>query len=694
MKKIKGILGLCLAVIVLGVGLFLAIELTKEEEVVLNDFYSDITVLENGDLKVKELIVLSGTYHGFERKINYKNPSAPQFQATLSSFEGSDIYNGDDIVLEQISEITVPENYDFSLIYEEGTAFESVTSAENGDRRTYVTTNSADGVTYRMYNDNQSGARGFYLEYVIRNVAIRHTDVAEVGWNLMGTEFTNTIEHYEAHIHLENNETELRAWAHGPVNGTVLLPSKQEIVIEATDIFPHTAFDTRFVFDLNSISESTKTTHVEALPMILEVENRRAEEANRAREFAIQKQEETVELALDRTEKTKRQSDLETAKQELETLKSYPVSTEQYEQRYQQLEQIVQERRSQLLFLFGGITIVYLVGMGLSIYHTYQKYDKEYQVESIPYYRDIPSQYGPACVQYLFEKKIGNEAISATLLNLISKKVISCEKIEKDDYRLTYHDGMIELNPEEEKLIIWMFHQKKDQKTTTLKTFQKEAEKMELSFVNRYDAFMDTAKEHAKSMNFYEPNRMGVFPILYSFFGIALTVIYSAMEIWYYALILVPVAIISLIYFACVSKKTKYGREEYEKWSALKRFLQDFGTFETKDLPDMILWDQFLVYAYVFGIAKELEKTMKIKAVELGDPSFTYGGYQMSFPEFFLFTHALNHTMQQSMTSVQYARNSAYTGGSGGNFSSGGGFGGGFSAGGGSFGGGGGGGSF
>lgn len=145
---------------------------------------------------------------------------------------------------------------------------------------------------------------------------------------------------------------------------------------------------------------------------------------------------------------------------------------------------------------------------------------------------------------------------------------------------------------------------------------------------------MDTAKEHAKSMNFYEPNRMGVFPILYSFFGIALTVIYSAMEIWYYALILVPVAIISLIYFACVSKKTKYGREEYEKWSALKRFLQDFGTFETKDLPDMILWDQFLVYAYVFGIAKELEKTMKIKAVELGDPSFTYGGYQMSFPEF------------------------------------------------------------
>ena len=67
---------------------------------------------------------------------------------------------------------------------------------------------------------------------------------------------------------------------------------------------------------------------------------------------------------------------------------------------------------------------------------------------------------------------------------------------------------------------------------------------------------------------------------------------------------------------------------------------------------------------------------------------------QMSFPEFFLFTHALNHTMQQSMTSVQYARNSAYTGGSGGNFSSGGGFGGGFSAGGGSFGGGGGGGSF
>ena len=162
------------------------------------------------------------------------------------------------------------------------------------------------------------------------------------------------------------------------------------------------------------------------------------------------------------------------------------------------------------------------------------------------------------------------------------------------------------------------------------------------------------------------------------------------MEVGLFSIIFFLAGIASLIYFVSIQKKTKFGREEYEKWSALKRFLQDFGKFDTKDLPDMILWEKFLVYAYVFGCAKELEKTMKIKMNEMGATPVAGYYYDPSFTDMLIFSHVVNRTLNSSITSAYNARSAA----SSGNYSSGGGFGGGFSAGGGSFGGGGGGGSF
>ena len=161
------------------------------------------------------------------------------------------------------------------------------------------------------------------------------------------------------------------------------------------------------------------------------------------------------------------------------------------------------------------------------------------------------------------------------------------------------------------------------------------------------------------------------------------------MEIPVFVFIFFPIAIGSLIYFASITKKTKFGREEYEKWNALKRFLKDFGKFDTKDLPDMILWEKFLVYAYVFGCADELEKTMKIKVNEMGETPMTGYYYDPTFTYMLVFSHVMNHTVSHSFTSAYSARTAASS-----NYSSGGGFGGGFSSGGGSFGGGGGGGSF
>ena len=689
MKKIKTITYLFLFTCVLFLAGFQTFK--ASETPVIDHFYSDITVLENGDLNVKELIILNGEYNGFERIINYRNEYAPSFDGTESSFEGSDIYNGDKIELSRIAEVEIPNDYDFSLINQPGKSFQKVSSASNGDKRKYIVTTKSNGEAYRMYNENNGGALGFYLEYTVKNVAIRHTDIAEVGWNLMGNELSNRIHNYEAHIHIPNNQTELRAWAHGPLNGNIKLIDKTEIQLTVSDIFPNTAFDTRFVFDLTAIPNSNKTTNVTALPMILNVETKKAEEANRLREEFIDGQFQIVKMALDKVESTKRPSDLNEAQEQLNILASYTTEGEYpaLKQRYDEIKEIVDARMKTLNTVFGGIAIIYVIAMIIYVYRIYLKYDKEFKVPHIEYFRDIPNNYGPACVDYLFKRKIDNNSFSATLLNLISDKVIRYEKIDKKNYKIIYHDNVRPLLEEEEKLITWVFEEKTDGKETTLEAFKKKA-KSYSSFISDFELFKKTALQHAKSLNFYETQTLKGIPILTSVVGFVLGFLCIYMEVGLFSIIFFLVGIASLIYFVSIQKKTKFGREEYEKWSALKRFLQDFGKFDTKDLPDMILWEKFLVYAYVFGCAKELEKTMKIKMNEMGATPVAGYYYDPSFTDMLIFSHVVNRTLNSSITSAYNARSAA----SSGNYSSGGGFGGGFSAGGGSFGGGGGGGSF
>lgn len=689
MKKIKTITYLFLFTCVLFLAGFQTFK--ASETPVIDHFYSDITVLENGDLNVKELIILNGEYNGFERIINYRNEYAPSFDGTESSFEGSDIYNGDKIELSRIAEVEIPNDYDFSLINQPGKSFQKVSSASNGDKRKYIVTTKSNGEAYRMYNENNGGALGFYLEYTVKNVAIRHTDIAEVGWNLMGNELSNRIHNYEAHIHIPNNQTELRAWAHGPLNGNIKLIDKTDIQLTVSDIFPNTAFDTRFVFDLTAIPTSNKTTNVTALPMILNVETKKAEEANRLREEFIDGQFQIVKMALDKVESTKRPSDLNEAQEQLNILASYTTEGEYpaLKQRYDEIKEIVDARMKTLNTVFGGIAIIYVIAMIIYVYRIYLKYDKELKVPHIEYFRDIPNNYGPACVDYLFKRKIDNNSFSATLLNLISDKVIRYEKIDKKNYKIIYHDNVRPLLEEEEKLITWVFEEKTDGKETTLEAFKKRA-KSYSSFISDFELFKKTALQHAKSLNFYETQTLKGIPILTSVVGFVLGFLCIYMEVGLFSIIFFLVGIASLIYFVSIQKKTKFGREEYEKWSALKRFLQDFGKFDTKDLPDMILWEKFLVYAYVFGCAKELEKTMKIKMNEMGATPVAGYYYDPSFTDMLIFSHVMNRTLNSSITSAYNARSAA----SSGNYSSGGGFGGGFSAGGGSFGGGGGGGSF
>ena len=51
--------------------------------------------------------------------------------------------------------------------------------------------------------------------------------------------------------------------------------------------------------------------------------------------------------------------------------------------------------------------------------------------------------------------------------------------------------------------------------------------------------------------------------------------------------------------------------EESTRLYGLKKFLQEFSNIDTKETLEVHLWDEYLMFAYIFGIADKVAKQIK-----------------------------------------------------------------------------------
>ena len=157
-----------------------------------------------------------------------------------------------------------------------------------------------------------------------------------------------------------------------------------------------------------------------------------------------------------------------------------------------------------------------------------------------------------------------------------------------------------------------------------------------------------------------------------------------------YLLLLLEVICLA-VWFAIPSKKTYNGALAYKKWKALEKFLKDFGSFADKEVPEVALWEKYLVFATLFGCAKEVSKVMDMRFKEYNMDGMDY--YDSWVTNYYI-NDLITSSVRNSVVSAQSAKAASESSSSSGSWSSGSGGGGGFSSGGGSFGGGGGGGRF
>ena len=80
-------------------------------------------------------------------------------------------------------------------------------------------------------------------------------------------------------------------------------------------------------------------------------------------------------------------------------------------------------------------------------------------------------------------------------------------------------------------------------------------------------------------------------------------------------------------------KRSPAGAMEAERWGAFRRYLADFSNLEEAPVISLDLWDRFLVYAIVFGVASEVLERARLDAppeLERTSSIYWFGGYGFS----------------------------------------------------------------
>lgn len=617
--------------IILSLIILLTPTLVKASDVdyEITNYYIDSYVLENGDLEIKELIVLNGSFNGYIRELATSNSVLSH--SNKIDFEHDAIYNASGIYDMKIGAKKV-DDVSFDTFNDEFETLEIGDSFSSNSKKTVVTKYS-NYDEYKMYYRSNNESVAFFLDYKLDKAIVLHNDVAELYWQFIGNDFTDQINDLKIRIHLPNNDESesFKVWAHGDLTGEIEKENNKTVYAHVKYLYPNSPVDIRMTFDKNLITDTSKVkkSNEEALDSILKVEKERALEANRIR---------------------KRQ-------QKLVAIANYTGI---------------------FLIIFQIVNIIYI----------YFKHDKEYKSDfNNDYYREFFDDFNVEVGDYILKRTITPNAMSASIMNLIYKKNIKAEKIEegnKDNYEFTLLNKD-NLSDTEIKLVNFLFEKIGDNNKFTTEKLKKYAKstKTYSDFNNTYTSWKNSVISDGKKLKIFEtsiPNK--IFNVLFCLLVIFIGIIFSTnigLSIPY--VIATILSIIVVIYSLQVLKRTKYGNEQYLRLKASKKFLLDFGTFDIKELPEIALWERYMVYATLYGIASKVSKTMNVKIQEISD----YENIQTFHTNYYNFQmcNIINSSISSAVsmanhTAMEVAASSmSSSSGSGGGFSSGGGFGGG-----------------
>ncbi len=422
----------------------------------------------------------------------------------------------------------------------------------------------------------------FAVDYVARGAAQRWQDTAELYWQFVGDQADIASDDVTVTVRLPEGvaRDQVRAWAHGPLWGDVSIQPDASVRMTVSPLPANTFVEGRILFPADVLSKAAPVT-TPRLQQALSEEKALADAANRDRLWARVR-----------------------------------------------------------VILWGIVGVGFPLLALVLVLWLYIKYGREPKTQfQAQYLRDLPQPpVPPAMAAFIWRMgTIGRDDVTATLLDLVNRKVIDLERVSvhknrlfgKNDttsYQLTLHDERLEeLLPYERDLATFLFHDIAGSPTLVLSELKALAKAKRATFAKGYSNWTTMTKHEGERRKYLDPtaDRMAFAGAAFSFVGAVAAGAAAVFGGWWWFFLGIPICI-GLVFLArAIKRRSQDAAELHAQYAALERYLKDFGRLQEKPPDAVVLWEQFLVYAVVFGIADQVTKAMTIKVPEvIDDPAF------------------------------------------------------------------------
>ena len=508
---------------------------------------------------------------------------------------------------------------------------QSVVSSNSGKNNTYQLTRSGDSYHFKVFHriDEDDNVKVEY-SYKILNAITNYKDTAELNFKIIGNAWDTDIDHAKATVIFPSQVKDLKAWAHGPLNGqTQVLPKQGKIIMTVDDLPGDSGVEVHSIFPTSITSANMNFV-------------------NKNKKKTIEKQE--ANLAIEANRRRQRNNYINWGLLALAAISSLGV----------------------IVTGFFSKKVGYWPRKWRDLAHNYE----------------IPTV-SPVAAQILDEAdKPDIKAFTAYLMRLAGKRKIKIEDYQagirkKTNYRISLVDDSIL----QDDLLNFLFKKVGDGESFTTKdlrkyTSRKLGKKYEKWRDRQFALVEDAGYIDAKVENQKSGRRtFMVVGIVISIvlWGIALFRFDDVISAGSFILAGAILLVLEFVAFFVSSKRmsiySEKGAVETDKVRGFEKMLDDIGNFKMRDVGDLILWEDIMPYAVAFGLSKKVLKELKIEfsdAELASTPFIAYGPFYSTGSDSF------ERSFEHSFTSGVSAGSSSVSGGSGG-FSGGssGGFGGG-----------------
>jgi uncharacterized membrane protein len=540
------------------------------------------------------------------------------------------------------------------IVSENGQPYEFNPGTEYGPPGTYLTKNEGGDILIDWSINAYNQVRTFDVSYRVINGVKIHNDVAELNRKFVGEANGNKIAYVKVNMVLPpgaegyKQGEDIRIWGHGPLNGEVDFAGPDQIIWTTSNLSPYTYLEGRVVMPVDLFTGVPAEAYSDkaALGGILAEEQSWADKANKERDQA----------------------------------------------------------KAQM---GGGVLIA--GGSLAGIFMLWRRFGRKHPTSfDGDYYRELPADYSPAELSVLWNfNKMKAQDITATILDLarrqflyLEAETIQVKKLlgskEVMTYRLSFMPAPqpealrkpeeAVLKPHEKKLIDYLKNDIGGGKDFIYLTdIENYAKKYGEAFHDFWTEWTGDIIARADKYKFFDDTgKIKIFTVLGGIAAIILGFV-SQEKAPYLGYGLIIAGFLFVFIPLRFNRRSVSGQEDYTRWEAFKRFLLHFSEMQRHEIPSLIIWEHYLVYAVTLGVAKEVIKQLEIVFPNMQEDDYRFGHGWIYYGAYGSGMNALNNSFdgignsfERAVSTAQKAASKSSSGsGGGGGFSGGGGGGGG-----------------